>query len=351
MISLLLLAGYACSPIETELTLAADEVIAYRIRPIGAGDTYHLKIEGLFKGNTSGKTELILPSSWGGKQNLFQAVKRLSIGTEGATSNQTADSIYQIKHKPDQTIYFEYELKPLFQGSQINRDNSYLPSMQRDYFHFIGTTAFVYPTLARSKLRTKVSLKWEGFPKKWVIHNSFDSGQRTQRLEAENGRWTQSVFVGGDFRVHPFEINGKQVALALRGKWNFPDSVLVEKLKRIITVQRDFWNDHTDDYYSVTLIPLTDTTRCCSYMGTGLTHSFATFAHDFEGVVEGFEYLFSHELMHHWIGTAIQNDEPEELKYWFSEGFTDYFTQLILLKCGFVDQEGFVENINKLGIQ
>ncbi|MGI9544134.1 MAG: M1 family aminopeptidase, partial [Cyclobacteriaceae bacterium] len=130
--------------------------------------------------------------------------------------------------------------------------------------------------------------------------------------------------------------------------WNFPDSVLVEKLERIITIQRDFWNDHSDDYYSVTLIPLTDTSQCCSYMGTGLTHSFATFAHDFKGVVQGFEYLFSHELMHHWIGTAIQNDEPEELKYWFSEGFTDYFTQLILLECGFVDHEGFVSNINKM---
>lgn len=348
-ISVLLLLGYSCSPNQPDFALADDEVVAYRISPIYTGDTtYHLKIEGLFKGNASGETELMLPSSWGGKRELYQAVKHISVLSEGVSSKLKADSIFHLTHNPDQTIHFEYELEPLFQGNAISRNNSYYPLMQKDYFHFIGTTAFVYPSLTISESRTKVSLDWEGFPKKWVIHNSFDSGKRSQRVEADNGRWTQSVFVGGDFRVHPFEIKQQQAALAIRGKWNFSDSVLVEKLKRIITIQRDFWNDHSDDYYSVTLIPLTDTSQCCSYMGTGLTHSFATFAHDFEGVDQGFEYLFSHELMHHWIGTAIQNDEPEELKYWFSEGFTDYFTQLILLECGFVDFDGFVSNINKM---
>ncbi len=29
--------------------------------------------------------------------------------------------------------------------------------------------------------------------------------------------------------------------------------------------------------------------------------------------------------MHEWIGNAIQN-KHEELNYWFSEGFTDYYT-------------------------
>ncbi|MGI9545086.1 MAG: hypothetical protein ACR2MX_17625, partial [Cyclobacteriaceae bacterium] len=256
----MLLVAYGCSPNKTPLALANDEVIAYRVSPLHTGDTtYHLKIEGLFKGNASGETELVLPSSWGGKQMLYKAVKRLTVFSEGVTGRQVADSIYLLKHNPDQAILFEYELEPLFQGDAVSRSNSYYPIMHQDYFHFIGTTAFVYPTLAVSESRTKVSLKWEGFPKKWVIHNSFDSGKRSQRLEADNGRWTQAAFVGGDFRVHPFEINQQQAALALRGNWNFPDSVLVEKLERIITIQRDFWNDHSDDYYSVTLIPLTDT--------------------------------------------------------------------------------------------
>ncbi len=36
-------------------------------------------------------------------------------------------------------------------------------------------------------------------------------------------------------------------------------------------------------------------------------------------------YLLHHELMHEWIGNKIQN-KNEELNYWFSEGFTDYYT-------------------------
>ena len=339
----------SCEPSRAILTLMEDEIIAYQISMIHMGKgSYHLRIDGILNGNASGETDLVLPSSWGGKQKLFKAVRNLSSISEGVTGTWSADSIYTLQHEPDQLINFSYELVPLFAGDLIKRDSAYLQLMQKDYFHFIGTTAFVYPSLAMDPEKSMVSLSWKGFPNQWAIHNSYGAGHERQRLEANDGRWLQAVFVGGDFRTHRLEVKENQVDLALRGTWNFPDSVLVTKLKRIITTQRDFWNDHSDPYYTVTLIPLNDSTQCCSYMGTGLTHSFATFAHNFEGVLGGLEYLFSHELMHHWIGSTIQNDQPEELKYWFSEGFTDYFTQLILRECGFVDTAGFVSNINKL---
>ena len=36
-------------------------------------------------------------------------------------------------------------------------------------------------------------------------------------------------------------------------------------------------------------------------------------------------YMVNHEMMHQWIGQTIKNAH-EELNYWFSEGFTDYYT-------------------------
>ncbi|MDY3316654.1 hypothetical protein PG630_04945 [Riemerella anatipestifer] len=36
-------------------------------------------------------------------------------------------------------------------------------------------------------------------------------------------------------------------------------------------------------------------------------------------------HIFNHEMMYDWIGGKI-SIKHEELNYWFSEGFTDYYT-------------------------
>jgi len=63
-----------------------------------------------------------------------------------------------------------------------------------------------------------------------------------------------------------------------------------------------------------------------SFQGSGLTNSFALNASNNQDLeFEGLVYLFNHELQHNWIGSLIKNAE-EEKQYWFSEGFTDYYT-------------------------
>jgi predicted metalloprotease with PDZ domain len=39
---------------------------------------------------------------------------------------------------------------------------------------------------------------------------------------------------------------------------------------------------------------------------------------------------------------------PEELVYWFSEGFTEYYTRLLLLRSGLMTFEEYIENYNKV---
>ena len=55
-----------------------------------------------------------------------------------------------------------------------------------------------------------------------------------------------------------------------------------------------------------------------SYGGEGLTNSFMSYATNSSRLrLEYMRYLFMHELMHHWIGIAIENAD-EERQYWFS---------------------------------
>ncbi|PQB03498.1 hypothetical protein BST85_00255 [Aureitalea marina] len=96
--------------------------------------------------------------------------------------------------------------------------------------------------------------------------------------------------------------------LAIRGQWQaFEDQQVVDMLGRTIQTQRDFWKDHSQEYFTVTLIP-TQLDRGSSMGGTGLTNSFAANASNNKYLdFSGLSWLFNHELMHNWIGHTIKN--------------------------------------------
>ena len=172
-----------------------------------------------------------------------------------------------------------------------------------------------------------VELNWKDLPENYGIQNSFGSQERVQRIEnISEEEFHTSAFVGGDFRTHKLNIKENEVAFAIRGDWEvYDDAEMISILERTMVTQRDFYQDHSQDYFSVTMIPV-EQERGSSFQGTGLTHSFALSASNNEYLeVEGLVYLLNHELQHNWIGATIKNND-EEKQYWFSEGFTDYYT-------------------------
>jgi len=48
----------------------------------------------------------------------------------------------------------------------------------------------------------------------------------------------------------------------------------------------------------------------------------------------GVPWLLAHEHLHEWIGHVIRLEQPEQLGYWFSEGFTDFYTRRLLARGG-----------------
>ena len=86
-----------------------------------------------------------------------------------------------------------------------------------------------------------------------------------------------------------------------------------------------------------------------SYQGSGLTNSFATTASNNDKLdPEGLIYLFNHELFHNWIGHTITN-ENEEQQYWFSEGFTEYYTIKNIAKneINGLDKDYYIKKLNE----
>ena len=307
-----------------------SHTISYTISPESQGSTQLLKIKAKFKPGKNGKTILKFQDNAWGEDSLYNVIHSMRLLTTQAEIIKHRDSGYiTIKHSSDlKTLEFEYKLKQDTQGGLTTR-TTYRPVIQPEYFQLFSHNMFMLPKhiLSASEDNFNVTIDWKGFPENYQFQNSFGSQKLHQQIfNISEEAFHTAVFVGGDFRLHHILINDNKVAFAIRDNWQaFNDSVMVEILRKTMTVQRDFWKDHSQDYFSVTMIPTTETMGS-SFQGTGLTNSFATAASNNNNLeVDGLVYLFNHELQHNWIGQNIKNDN-EEAQYWFSEGFTDYYT-------------------------
>ena len=228
----------------------------------------------------------------------------------------------------------------------------YKPIIRSEYFHVQSGHLLAPPEdywKDKNDLQT-VQLRWENFPKDWVLHNSFGPDYQ-QTVKMNNSQFMSSIFVGGDFRRTKFEVKGQPVYFLTRGQWrNFTDGSLDSLLQKTVEGHRAFWNDFADSVYTVTFLPVEDTVQqfqmISSAGGSGLTNSFLSYATNNQHArFSTIRYIYVHELMHRWIGIKIENAQ-EERQYWFSEGFTEYFTLKNSLRYGFIDNDQFLKELN-----
>lgn len=334
-------------------TAAAQTRVRYEIMPVLAGEAPKIKITAAFRGDSSGTTKIQLPAEFGGQENLYKSVANLKILTAGAKlADGTQAEIKIVSHAPGAEIRLTYELvqdwqgTPQAGGASGNAGGGYRPILQKEFFHFLGSGGFVLPALAEDA-KLKISVVWRDVPPDWTLANSFGTNARAQNFTTDFESFKSSVFVGGDFRTLERSVKGKPVFTVLRGKWKFSDEEFAALVEKIIAVERDFWRDHDQPYYLVTLIPLDGEPNSLSVGGTGLTNSFATFVTP-NASLEHLKFLISHEYFHNWNSPKLGGlKDPEQSLYWFSEGFTDYYTYLLLLRGGLIDLENYAAKYNE----
>ncbi len=308
-----------------------SDKIVYTISPgTSVQDTNRIKVRMQFTPNPSGLTKILYDDEAWGQTDLFDGIFEPKALHPGAVVTIEKDSGWiKVEHPTElNQLEFSYEIQQSNTGSGI-RDESYRPIVQPSYFHVFAHNLFMLPAHLGGKAEDTLhlGLQWKDFPKEYTVHNSFGSKLRKQELSPISvQKFHSAIFVGGDFRVHHRTLKGNDVYLASRGDWiPFTDSTVVSVLVKTLEVQRDFWKDHSQNYFTVTMRPIMQELGS-SFQGTGLTNSFATaISNNDRTDIEQLVYLFNHELQHNWIGLAIENENEEE-QYWFSEGFTDYYT-------------------------
>lgn len=318
-----------------------QEKLTYGFELVDEVEGVKFQVDLFFNGEASGTTLLRLPSAWDGQERLDKSILNLRAETAGVKISDTVQPhLKSVSHAPNQTIHLRYGVAQDWSGSRI-KDGLYNRAIiQKQYFYFTGNAFLVMPDWSADK-SLSVELTWKNFPANWTIANSFGTGEYKQSFTSSPENFVKSVYLGGDFRISKIGVNRQPVFIATRGELKFSDAEFNALVEKIMRVQMAFWNDKSFPYFLVVLFPTDD----YNSGGESRANSFVLYASRHTESVGKFKYLLAHELFHEWNPKRL-GDLASEKFYWFSEGVTDYYASLLLLRAKLITLEEYVADYN-----
>lgn len=316
----------------------------YVVSPKQHGNVHALEVTLRFQGDESGVSELLLPQSWAGQGHLYREIRNLTAVSDGTVlEDSDRPDVKVVRYEPSQMVGIQYSVVPV---TDPGEEWYYRPVVTNEYFSGFGYNLLIVPYMDDQK-PTDVSMEWRGFPGDWTIANSLGAGIRKQHVVLSVAKLLNSVFVGGDFRLHTCGNDDAPITVAIRGSWSFPDTWFVDHVSKVITMQRSFWDDNGFPYFLVTVLP---TGNGFSMGGTAVSNAFSLFMGninpDNEEDKNWLLWLVSHEHFHTWNGLKMTSSPDDSSMYWFSEGFTDYFAGKLLYTSGLFAKQNFVDYVN-----
>lgn len=316
-------------------------------------------------------TPVMLPQGWAGAAGFGQGVRNLRVVSPGArlldaepiacrADGGDGATAQRIAHPRSGELVYRYDLVEYGDPLLTDSRRFYQPLVRPDYAFFFGYGAWLLP---RWNDDQQVQVQWTfaHLPAGWSVATSFDAEPAQPRMRSVAwapqrvpvGALWHSVHALGDFRLQRVDIAGHPLWIALRGRHRFADADFVERSAALVRAQRAFFGEHDFQHYLITLMP-----NGLAQGSTGGTQIFNAFAMhvpaDFEVPGPRFDHLIAHENLHTWVPSRFgamdsapdRNDEP--LRYWFSEGFTNFLTHRLLVKTGQWSLDDYARTLNTM---
>ncbi len=290
-----------------------------------------------------GTTELVLPSTWGGSKNLTGAIAGLNVDSRDARIIDSADTSKKILEGASRgRVRFSYDLVKDWDGP-LREEVRHRPHLEPTYVAINTNNALIHPKL---DLSTPVEciFVWK-LPPGWKIATSFGAGAPRQSFRGPWSKVQEAMFVAGDFRMEKSRLGKGVMVTATRGNFGVSDTEIRSRILETIRLERDFWKDDRFPYYLVAVLPFGEGQGNTG--GDGFTNAFSLHLSPQGGVSQGVLTLLAHEVFHEWNPYRIgQVREPAEGIYWFTEGFTTYYQDLLLWRAKQISFEQYLESLN-----
>lgn len=320
-----------------------------------APDLSHRELTGLrvqvrFPADPSGTTTFKWAEGWAGERKLWQWARDLKV--EGATTvEKNGDGDWCIRSAPGKLLTVSYRVVSAYDHDPTVDDSEQpRPVIRPKWFYAVGGALFGYPV---DREDTPATFDWSSAPGIGFASDLEHLAGR-HRKAARAGTVAdalESVVVGGrDLRTFPAH-DGSGVRVATVGTYAFSPEELNSLARRVIAVERDFWNADRKAPFLVTAAPIVGSPTMMGFGGTGRGDAFALWV-DQRTPLSSMKWLLAHEYFHTWnsgqLGAMPQDREVRPAAYWFSEGFTDYYARALMVRAGLITPAEFATIWNEM---
>lgn len=306
------------------------------------------------------QTTLGLAPGWAGI-NDFHAALHDWRGDRPDTRVQPGDAPHRwtVEHPAQGEVSVHYRVRAALadpdDGQPQPQFQLYRPQVGADWFQFFGHGALALPEGPAGDTRAAlcVTLAQPGQPQAPAI-GTLHAGRGEEvsaRLHGEPGQLHDAFYGGGPgWRVLQRALAGGPLHVAVRGQYAVGDAAFADQAAALIDSHRRFWGETSAPPQWLVLTP----NHARGNAGGTLVRQAAVLhaGPEFSPASGSFEFLIGHENLHSWIPGRFGSVDPDPVAqvrgYWFSEGFTNYYTHRLLLASGLWTLDRYADNLSRV---
>jgi predicted metalloprotease with PDZ domain len=308
-------------------------------------------------GSPTGETTLEVSENWGGVSAGGQDITDVTAtDASGAPLAMSRPAPYQVvvQHAPGATFALNYAFPVNNNQDQTDPGESRRPLMNAHLFRAVGHLGLMVPTFISDEVPCTIHLGWDGFDAAgWRTVSSWGAGTSDRTITTTLFEFTDGLFLAGDFRLITRDIQGYPLTITVAGDdWDFTPEAFADACEYIVEHERLFFDDIAHEFYWISLVPVGPVDQPGRNIGgSGLTHCFSlsiapnTAFTPEDGSASPIITLLAHEMFHEWNGKLIRREDPEQLVYWFSEGFTDFYARRLCYRGGLIDETQYAQSV------
>lgn len=248
----------------------------------------------------------------------------------------------------DGTIHIEYTLF-------ANRGDGTYSQIDETHAHLNIPASFMYAEgYEHRPVRVNFDLRED---LNWKVATQLKKETETTFFAPDLYYFMDSPVEISDFDLKSFDLDGQEIRFVLHHQGSKDEfEQYFDQVKRIVKQEKEVYGELPEfDYGKYTFL--------ACYMpnvsGDGMEHRNSTILTDKESLAEGGMKAnigtVAHEFFHAWNVERIRPDDLEPFDFkeanmtgtlWFAEGFTSYYTGLMLCRAGIITPEEYIKGLN-----
>lgn len=319
-----------------------------------AKHTYEIKLD--IAANKGQYTDFAMPRWRPGKYVLQQfaaAVSEVSakdIAGESLKCHKVNNFTWRVYHKSSSHISLQYKVF----ADQVDAGSSYLGEGQA----FINPVSlFMYVS---GRLNEPVKLQLNNFPSGWHIATSLEDGMTENSFftESYHELADQPILLAEEMHSMDFKLGSSKIYLHFQGNYQGNSQTDRAASSAIASICEEaaniFGGLPFEEYHFIYRLLPYDLQHAVEHLNSSVYVLPAMLTSTPESIVEGIATISAHEFWHIWNVKLIRpaalspyNYEKEQYTrlHWFTEGVTNYYADLLLMRAGLISQNQFLQRM------